>query len=291
MATPGPGACRTPTGSAISRSGDDKVTLTGTLLPQLTGGQQSLDQLRKMLGRGRLAVDRRYGYLLWALRHRVPQRTEIELHARWHRPADRVRSHCSTSTMTSRIDYPVMQACAPCSGAGWRCGLNSYAIQGDLPEHRITASPAGQQISPQVDARLQRLRLTDKRGMDADQLDITLEDSDGRLALPPRGTELHLAMAGRVISWWIVALTSSTRSSTAAPRSAHHPCPLGGHAPGLPGNAHRDGTSWPCTTLLPPLPTDTTSRPRSATTWAHLLEHIDQTMSRIYISHSPGRTL
>ncbi|MDL4863413.1 phage tail protein [Halomonas elongata] len=32
--------------------GDDKVTLTGTLLPQLTGGQQSLDQLRKMAGQG-----------------------------------------------------------------------------------------------------------------------------------------------------------------------------------------------------------------------------------------------
>lgn len=30
--------------------------------------------------------------------------------------------------------------------------------------------------------------------MDADQLDITLEDSDGRLALPPRGAKLHLAM-------------------------------------------------------------------------------------------------
>ncbi|MDL4863414.1 phage late control D family protein [Halomonas elongata] len=60
------------------------------------------------------------------------------------------------------------------------------------PDYRITL--AGQQISPQVDARLQRLRLTDKRGMEADQLDITLEDSDGRLALPPRGAKLHLAM-------------------------------------------------------------------------------------------------
>lgn len=32
--------------------GDDSITLTGTLLPQLTGGQQSLDQLRNMANAG-----------------------------------------------------------------------------------------------------------------------------------------------------------------------------------------------------------------------------------------------
>ncbi|SDK67462.1 contractile injection system protein, VgrG/Pvc8 family [Billgrantia gudaonensis] len=60
------------------------------------------------------------------------------------------------------------------------------------PDYRLTL--AGQRISPQLGARLQRLRLTDRRGLEADQLDLTLEDHDGRLALPPRGAELHLAM-------------------------------------------------------------------------------------------------
>lgn len=60
------------------------------------------------------------------------------------------------------------------------------------PRYEITLQ--GQRISPELGARLQRLTLTDKRGMEADQLDIALEDHDGRLALPPRGAELHLAL-------------------------------------------------------------------------------------------------
>lgn len=63
------------------------------------------------------------------------------------------------------------------------------------PDYRITL--AGRRISPEFGARLQRLRLVDRRGLEADQLDITLEDHDGRLALPPRGAELHLAMGWR----------------------------------------------------------------------------------------------
>lgn len=60
------------------------------------------------------------------------------------------------------------------------------------PDYLLTLQ--GQTISPELDARLQRLRLTDNRGMEADQLDITLNDHDGRLALPPHGAELHLAL-------------------------------------------------------------------------------------------------
>lgn len=63
------------------------------------------------------------------------------------------------------------------------------------PDYRLTL--AGQRISPELGARLQRLTLTDKRGMEADQLDLTLVDHDGRLDLPPRGAELHLAMGWR----------------------------------------------------------------------------------------------
>ncbi|SFU79893.1 phage late control D family protein [Halomonas korlensis] len=60
------------------------------------------------------------------------------------------------------------------------------------PGYHLTL--AGQVISPELDARLMRLRLTDRRGLEADQLDITLSDHDGRLALPPHGAELTLAL-------------------------------------------------------------------------------------------------
>ncbi|MGJ7459450.1 phage late control D family protein [Halomonas sp. RA08-2] len=60
------------------------------------------------------------------------------------------------------------------------------------PTYRITLQ--GQTISPEFRARLSRLRLTDRRGLEADQLDLTLTDDDGRLALPSRGAELTLAL-------------------------------------------------------------------------------------------------
>lgn len=60
------------------------------------------------------------------------------------------------------------------------------------PDYRLTLQ--GQAISPELRGRLMRLRLTDRRGMEADQLDLELSDHDGRLALPPRGAELTLAL-------------------------------------------------------------------------------------------------
>lgn len=40
--------------------------------------------------------------------------------------------------------------------------------------------------------RLISIELTDNRGLEADQLDITLSDHDVLLATPPRGATLHL---------------------------------------------------------------------------------------------------
>ncbi|WP_280569378.1 contractile injection system protein, VgrG/Pvc8 family [Chromohalobacter sp. 296-RDG] len=59
------------------------------------------------------------------------------------------------------------------------------------PSYRITL--AGRDITPKIDGRLVSLTLRERRGMDADQLDLTLTDHDGALALPPRGAELHVA--------------------------------------------------------------------------------------------------
>ncbi|WP_208625355.1 phage late control D family protein [Salinicola salarius] len=60
------------------------------------------------------------------------------------------------------------------------------------PDYRLAIG--GEQITPRVRGRLQRLTLTDRRGLEADQLDLTLTDDDGQLALPRRGVEIHVAI-------------------------------------------------------------------------------------------------
>jgi hypothetical protein len=52
----------------------------------------------------------------------------------------------------------------------------------------------GKDITVDIQGRLIALSLTDNRGFDADQLDITLDDSDGKLDLPTRGGQVRLSM-------------------------------------------------------------------------------------------------
>lgn len=59
------------------------------------------------------------------------------------------------------------------------------------PSYRLTLD--GTDITPRLNGRLVRLTLREQRGLEADQLDITLADHDGQLAIPPRGAELSLA--------------------------------------------------------------------------------------------------
>nr|WP_300309235.1 phage late control D family protein [Halomonas sp.] len=59
------------------------------------------------------------------------------------------------------------------------------------PSYRLTL--AGEDITPRLNGRLIELRLREQRGLEADQLDITLADHDGALVLPRRGAELRLA--------------------------------------------------------------------------------------------------
>ncbi|PHM35622.1 late control protein D [Xenorhabdus mauleonii] len=56
-------------------------------------------------------------------------------------------------------------------------------------------------INARIQNRLMSLSLTDNRGFEADQLDIELDDSDGQLSLPPRGTtlSLHLGWQGEAL--------------------------------------------------------------------------------------------
>jgi phage protein D len=50
----------------------------------------------------------------------------------------------------------------------------------------------GQDITAAIEQRLISIELTDNRGMEADQLTITLSDHDGLLAIPPRGATVSL---------------------------------------------------------------------------------------------------
>ena len=52
----------------------------------------------------------------------------------------------------------------------------------------------GQDITPRLGARLIDLRLRESRGDEADQLDITLDDSDGRMAIPSKGATIALSL-------------------------------------------------------------------------------------------------
>ncbi|WP_303703015.1 contractile injection system protein, VgrG/Pvc8 family [Brevundimonas naejangsanensis] len=55
----------------------------------------------------------------------------------------------------------------------------------------------GVDIGAQVTPRLNSLELTEKRGADADELTIVLNDHDGQLAIPPSGAVITLALGWR----------------------------------------------------------------------------------------------
>lgn len=57
----------------------------------------------------------------------------------------------------------------------------------------------GRDITARIDPRIISLRLTEARGDEADELELELSDSDGALAIPPKGATIELALgwAGR----------------------------------------------------------------------------------------------
>lgn len=52
----------------------------------------------------------------------------------------------------------------------------------------------GEDVTPRIRPRLESLTVTDNRGFEADTLDISLDDTDGALAIPPRGARAWLAL-------------------------------------------------------------------------------------------------
>ncbi|USI72696.1 contractile injection system protein, VgrG/Pvc8 family [Sphingomonas morindae] len=61
-----------------------------------------------------------------------------------------------------------------------------------LPDFRLTID--GKDVSPKIRPRLSALSLTEARGEEADTLEITLDDSDHGLALPPIGATITLQL-------------------------------------------------------------------------------------------------
>ena len=69
-----------------------------------------------------------------------------------------------------------------------------------MPAFSLTV--AGRNITRTVNSRLKSLTLAESRGDEADQLDIEIDDSDGRMELPAKGAELTLQLGwlgGRMV--------------------------------------------------------------------------------------------
>lgn len=62
----------------------------------------------------------------------------------------------------------------------------------NIPDFRVTLGDTD--LTDRMRPRLVSLTLSEKRGDEADQLDIVLDDSDGGLAIPPEGATLRLAL-------------------------------------------------------------------------------------------------
>lgn len=77
----------------------------------------------------------------------------------------------------------------------------------------FSISIEGRDITTVLDNRLIGLTLTDNRGFEADQLDLELDDADGKIVLPRRGAVITLALGwkgqplfpkrSRAITWWV----------------------------------------------------------------------------------------
>lgn len=62
----------------------------------------------------------------------------------------------------------------------------------NIPDFRVTLGD--RDLTGAMRPRLVSLTLSEKRGEEADQLDIVLDDSDGQLAIPPEGALLRVAL-------------------------------------------------------------------------------------------------
>lgn len=70
--------------------------------------------------------------------------------------------------------------------------LDQYRRMTEYPQPICKLVVDGNDITAAIEQRLDSIRLTDHRGMEADTLDISLSDHDGALEIPPRGAKIEL---------------------------------------------------------------------------------------------------
>lgn len=91
--------------------------------------------------------------------------------------------------------------------ADFRLTLAGQDLRGDI----FTAIAEVVDITAKVRPRLLSLTLTEKRGGEADQLDILLDDADGQMDLPKKGAALQLKLGWRAGSMVPVGLVDKGR--------------------------------------------------------------------------------
>jgi len=79
----------------------------------------------------------------------------------------------------------------------------------NVPDFKVTLD--GTDLTDRIRPRLITLRLSERRGGDADQLEITLDDSDGRLAMPREGATLSVQLGWSAGSGVTVGLVDKGR--------------------------------------------------------------------------------
>lgn len=82
------------------------------------------------------------------------------------------------------------------------------------PDYELTIN--GVNITPKLGKRLIDLQLTESRGEEADQLSITLDDADGRMAIPPKGAkiEVRLGWVGQLVDKGSYVVDETEHSGT-----------------------------------------------------------------------------
>lgn len=81
----------------------------------------------------------------------------------------------------------------------------------------FSISIEGRDITTVLDNRLMGLTLTDNRGFEADQLDLELDDADGKIVLPRRGAVITLALGWKDSRFSRRAFTVDEIEHTGAP--------------------------------------------------------------------------
>ncbi|WP_338616480.1 contractile injection system protein, VgrG/Pvc8 family [Pigmentiphaga sp. CHJ604] len=92
-----------------------------------------------------------------------------------------------------------------------------------VPAFKVTID--GRDITSKIRSRLVSLTLTDCRGEESDQLDLTLDDSDGLLAIPRRGAEISVFLGWEISPAKGVPAGIVAKGSFTVDEAEHHGAP------------------------------------------------------------------